>query len=63
MSATTLNDVKKREIPKPWKSTVSGLEWQGQKDLTRAPAGAWALAVTTVRRTVALYRSSFKSFS
>lgn len=29
--------------------------------MTRAPAGAWSLAVTTVHRTVALFRSSFKS--
>ena len=29
--------------------------------MTRAAAAAWSLAVTTVHRTVALYRSSFKS--
>ena len=34
-----------------------------REDLTRAPAGAWSLAVATVHRTVALYRSSFKSSS
>ena len=28
----------------------------------RAPAGAWSLAVTTLHRSVALYRSSFESF-
>ena len=32
-----------------------------RRDLTRAAAtAAWSLAVTTVHRTVALYRSSFK---
>ena len=35
--------------------------WLRRQDLTRAPAGAWSLAVTTVHRTVALCRSSFKS--
>ena len=37
------------------------LIWSEWRDLTRAPAGAWSLAVTTVHRTVALCRSSFKS--
>ena len=40
--------------------TVFGQE---QKVLTRASADAWSLAVATVHRTVALYRSFFKSFS
>ena len=37
--------------------------WWTWWDSTRAPAGAWSLAVTTVHRTVALYRSSFESHS
>ena len=32
-----------------------------RRDSIRAPAGAWSLAVTTLHRSVALYRSSFKS--
>ena len=35
--------------------------WLRRQDLTRATAVAWSLAVTTVHRTVALCRSSFKS--
>ena len=31
------------------------------RDSTRAPAGAWSLAVTTLHRSVALCRSSFES--
>ena len=34
--------------------------WWRQRGSTRAPAGAWSLAVTTVHRTVALCRSSFE---
>ena len=35
--------------------------WRREWDSIRATAVAWSLAVTTVHRTVALYRSSFES--
>ena len=35
--------------------------WRRARDSIRATAVAWSLAVTTVHRTVALYRSSFES--
>ncbi len=35
--------------------------WRRARDSIRATADAWSLAVTTVHRTVALYRSSFES--
>ena len=37
--------------------------WRRARDSIRASADAWSLAVTTVHRTVALYRSSFESRS
>ena len=37
--------------------------WRRAWDSIRATAVAWSLAVTTVHRTVALYRSSFESLA
>ena len=56
-SKTDISDKNKRHPGlMPW-----CLFWWTRWDSTRATAVAWSLAVTTVHRTVALCRSSFKS--
>ena len=54
-----LVDVKTKE--KSHKNLSSYGFWRRARDSIRATAVAWSLAVTTVHRTVALYRSSFES--
>ena len=54
-----LIDAKTKE--KSHKNLSSYGFWRRARDSIRATAVAWSLAVTTVHRTVALYRSSFES--
>ena len=37
--------------------------WRTARDSIRTPAGVWSLTVTTLHRSVALYRSSFESLT
>ena len=55
--------VKKRNLENPVVTGFSRLtSWCERRDLTRgANCAPWSAAVTTVHRTVALYRGSFKS--
>ena len=58
-----ISALKARKLPDLSGRQIRQLIWLRRQDLTRAPAGAWSLAVTTVHRTVALCRSSFESHS